>query len=393
MKNNIPRFYSYSVFVALSFAFVPIFVLFMHSRGLSYAEIGIVQAIYYALFFVFEVPTGVIADKLGRKNTLLLGMLLKVIALVVSLFSYSFLVFVLAEIFFSLSRSFSSGADSAFVYDSLALSQDTSQYLHVEGKIQTVLLMAHVVGGLLGALMATVSLEAVYFFAAVMAILGFFSALRLTEPQVSHHATSSISGYRQHLLSSLRDVWGNSKMIWLILYSTLIFILLRASIISFFQPLLISLSFPENTFSLIDAMLALGAAGFSWYAFRMEKHLGIKRILLLLPIFMIVTFVGIALTMSPLSLAFYLMSALVWGLHFPVFRNYLNAQIPQNNKRATILSVESLVSRGGFSILLIPLGYSLEFLGVPQTLLFMSGFGILAMIVLLGFRRRAFGED
>ncbi|MDF2378899.1 MAG: MFS transporter [Candidatus Gracilibacteria bacterium] len=383
MKNNIPRFYVYSAFVALSFSFVAIFMVFMKSRGLSYTEIGIITAWYYSLFLLIEIPTGMLADKIGRKNTLMMGMIFMIIGILTALNSYSFLGFFLSETIFSFARSFQSGTDSAFVYDHLAVMEQSDDYLHIEGKIQTVGFSAHVFGGLLGAMIAWYSLPAVYAFSALMALLGLMSTLHLKEPQIVDKQHMKLETFRRHFIDSLRVINGNPQLLWLLFYSSLIFILLRTGIISFIQPFLMFLEFPDYGFSFFDAVMVSGAALLSWHVLYFEKKLGSKGVFYVLPLAIIIGLAGMGLTMSIWGLLFYSLTMISWSFHAPVFRSYLNEHIHDSGKRATILSVEGFISRGLFALVSLALGWGLDNLGLSNSLLIMSGCSLLCMMILL----------
>src|SRR3989442_4920263 len=51
----------------------PVYPLFLRSRGLDLLEINLILAIYLIPVFVFEVPTGALADTPGRRFSFVLG--------------------------------------------------------------------------------------------------------------------------------------------------------------------------------------------------------------------------------------------------------------------------------------------------------------------------------
>lgn len=60
---------------------IPVTVVLMQSRGLSLAEIGLVAATQSVVVLVLELPTGGLADAVGRRVVLVLGGLLELVAL------------------------------------------------------------------------------------------------------------------------------------------------------------------------------------------------------------------------------------------------------------------------------------------------------------------------
>ena len=50
-----------------------VWVLYLAYCGLNLAQIGFVEGIYHATSIVFEIPSGVVADLLGRKRSMILS--------------------------------------------------------------------------------------------------------------------------------------------------------------------------------------------------------------------------------------------------------------------------------------------------------------------------------
>src|SRR5207253_9414352 len=63
-------FGSYSL---AQFFLAPVYPLFLLSRGLDFPQINLILAIYLITIFVFEVPTGALADVAGRRFSFVLG--------------------------------------------------------------------------------------------------------------------------------------------------------------------------------------------------------------------------------------------------------------------------------------------------------------------------------
>ena len=64
--NNIEVLYAITFFAALYF-YHPIATLYYQARGLSFVEINSLWAIIVGVMAIAEVPTGILADKIGRK--------------------------------------------------------------------------------------------------------------------------------------------------------------------------------------------------------------------------------------------------------------------------------------------------------------------------------------
>ena len=84
--------------------------LYLQSRGLSLLQINSIWSIIVGTIFFAEVPTGVIADKIGRKRSVVVALLLQFFGEFFFLFATSYFAFVLISILAGIGYSFLSGA-------------------------------------------------------------------------------------------------------------------------------------------------------------------------------------------------------------------------------------------------------------------------------------------
>src|SRR3989338_6156747 len=73
----------------------PIFTLFLLAKGLSLQQIFTLSSIVLLSGMFFEVPTGVLADKYGRKTSMILGACISVIGWIMWLYMDTFMGFAL----------------------------------------------------------------------------------------------------------------------------------------------------------------------------------------------------------------------------------------------------------------------------------------------------------
>ncbi len=113
------KFRFYGFFKNLRF-FEPFLLIMLINIGLSLFEIGLLISIREIITYIFEIPSGIIADKFGKKRELLFCFVFYIISFIFYFFGidpslpYSNLVFlVFASIFFGLGESFRSGTHKA----------------------------------------------------------------------------------------------------------------------------------------------------------------------------------------------------------------------------------------------------------------------------------------
>jgi MFS family permease len=115
------RYYAVSLVYALAGGFLAggVYPLFLRSRGLGQLEINSVLAVYFAVTFLTDVPTGAFADALGRRRAFVLGCGLRVAGFALYLVAHAYLLFLAAEAVDALGTTFCNGAVEAWGLDTL----------------------------------------------------------------------------------------------------------------------------------------------------------------------------------------------------------------------------------------------------------------------------------
>ena len=117
LKNNTLLLYSYSFFKSLHFFGSLSIVFYLNRLEMSYTWMFALETIFSVFLFLFEIPTGIIADKFGRKTSLILGS---------GFFGFSFIilgitrnipVLIFIQVLGALGMSLISGADKALIYE------------------------------------------------------------------------------------------------------------------------------------------------------------------------------------------------------------------------------------------------------------------------------------
>ena len=93
---------------------------FMLDRGISTTQIVLLFGIWSLVQIFFEVPSGYLADRFGRRHSMLFGALLFFAGVAIEAHSYSFWAFALAHVVIGVGNAMESGADTAIHYDTLS---------------------------------------------------------------------------------------------------------------------------------------------------------------------------------------------------------------------------------------------------------------------------------
>ena len=121
MTRNIKVFLLAETVLAACGGFIlPIYVLYFRYFCITLFQVALLAAVFEASVLVFEIPTGLFADRYGRKLSVGIGFFLFAVSGLVFLLYRNFTGFLMAEVLFGLAEAFISGAGEALAVDSIA---------------------------------------------------------------------------------------------------------------------------------------------------------------------------------------------------------------------------------------------------------------------------------
>ena len=99
--------------------FIPVLALFYIASKVSFTEFSIIMSVFALMTLILEIPSGAIADIIGRKKTLIIARFCYIIEIFLIAFYDGFYIFLIAKVISGIGVSLSSGTDQALLYDTL----------------------------------------------------------------------------------------------------------------------------------------------------------------------------------------------------------------------------------------------------------------------------------
>lgn len=178
-ERNVRSFTCFRMFFNARF-YYPVYALLFLDYGLTLEQFGILNAIWAVTIVLSEVPSGALADTIGRRNLLIGTGVLMVLEMGVLLLApigggtLMFGLFVVNRILSGVAEAAASGADEALTYDSLKAAGQEDRWGKVLERVQRDTSIAFFFAMMIGA--------AVYDAKMVNAVFGFFGATFSVEP-------------------------------------------------------------------------------------------------------------------------------------------------------------------------------------------------------------------
>ncbi len=371
IRSNLWKIYAYKL-LSEFWVIVPILIPYYESNNLNKTQIFTIQAAYALSILIMEIPSGYLADIIGRRKTLILGAMFMPIGIGVYVFTNSFYSFLIAEFIIAIGNSMRSGCDSALVYDTLIQLKQESEYKKFEGRSFYYARLGTSISSILGGLLALLSLRLPFFANMATSALMLPLALAIIEPQ--RKKLESTSPLKDILRISCR-CFTHPKLRLFMLFMALIRSTGITGIWAYFL-YYESIGITIGYFGIIFAAFQLSAAFGSRQAHIMETKIGQKSSLYIL-LLIAPTFVLVGLIESVLLLPLIFMNAFLMGVAFPLLLDSMNRLI-ESDVRATALSVANMTGSLSFVIVSPLFGKLVDALSLSDAFIIMGIFFIVA---------------
>ena len=336
-------------FFSTLYLYIPVGTLYLRSRDLTYLQINSLWGIIVFTMFLTEVPTGVIADRIGHKRAVQLALGFQLLGEVIYLFTRGYPGFVLTAIIGGLGFAFGSGCVEALVTQELQVSGSESEMSKAMGGIEAAQRLANLLAfAMAGLIIHTLTLtQFVRAVALTAGMVGVGFALTFTLEIPADDADAASDDDKVSGLSLLRQglqLLRENRAFRILALVSLLTIPFRDYLGSLYQPYFVRAGVAPVWFGLaLSAASGLSVLG-ARYAYWLEARIG-KRLGLLLAVGLpgLLTLAMAGISHAAGSVAVFCLVYGATSLRSPLISARLNAHISTAN-RATVLSLVSMLS-------------------------------------------------
>jgi len=348
--------------------------------GLTLFQVMLVNAIYTVGSMVFEVPTGVIADTIGRRASILLSVVTLMISTLLYVITpqmgWGFAGFAVASVLIGLGYTFQTGAMDAWLVDAL----DATGFDRPKDRIfahgQTAINVGMLTGSLLGGLLGQFNLVLPYVVRAGLLAVCFVVVLIMVRDTGFEPRTlrmSNFSAETKHIFhGGVRYGWRSPvvrPMLWISAIGGVFFLY------GFYawQPYVLAL-LGQNDMVWVLGVTQAGFAAMGILGNQLvgpimregERRRDSAKVLewsVWANAFIVIAIAAVGfLTREPgvvpaaIAIVLWLLFGLLYGVYGPVRMSFLNEHIP-STERATVLSLDAFFADAGGAVGQPTLGY------------------------------------
>lgn len=375
----------YNIFTSMSFI-LPIRVSYMMIYMVSDSQISLLKMVFSILVFILEIPTGVFADKFGRKLSVSLGTLLFALHALTFILIPNFYGFLLTQLLLGMADAFISGSDSSYVHSYVKTYDSTQSYINVSSRIQAISRPFSLVFSILSSVLFSLSPRLNFMLTFIMGIIAMCIFLSLpSERQLEQESEkiNSIFSFADLFNSGLKYFAETPK----VLSITLLYALLSGLLIvnfEYYQPFMTDASIPNELFGLIYASFSLLGMLGDLLSKQISDRFSNRRIILLSFLFLALSFLFINSRNVFLVLVAIVLQQLIFSSTNIIYQADLLDKIEATSPsiKTTIMSFSFTIIAMVKIILLFLFAQVLKWVTLYNSYLVLA---ILCMIILLCF--------
>ena len=354
--------------------FMGFYIFFLQANGLSYLEMTIVFAANFLALALFDLPTGNLADKYGRKRSIVVGTMIFALGLLVYALTSSFLLFMAAEIVLGVASALLSGSLEAWYVDDLKSQGKASEAERVYGLATGAVSLVGVAGGLIGSVLAAYALNVPLLFGSLVCFAaGLLALLAFRENYGDKEAR-----YVETVRRTLRYFKGSPALKLLTAADVLRFCSFIVYIF-LYQPFLVEMGLPPSALGVVFAGLMVASAVGSVLATRVMMKARKSTVVMASVTLIVIPLAALPFVDGALVAgALFMTCAFAHGLAMPASMIWRNALVP-SEIRASGLSVMSTFINAANAFLSLAMGLMIASWGVEAAF----AFGVVAGMVSL----------
>lgn len=190
---------------------IPVLALFYIASQVSVPQFTIIMSVFALSTLLLEVPSGVLADFLGKKKTLLISRFLYIVEVAILAFTNGFWLFLIAKICSGVAVSLSSGTDNSLLYDTVKKLGRTKEYKKIKGTSFAITNSAMALVFISGAFFFSLDTKLPAKLSLIPISLGFLLTFFLKEPYAPFHHFSWNNTVK-HLKESIHTIWRKREL-------------------------------------------------------------------------------------------------------------------------------------------------------------------------------------
>lgn len=381
-NKNIRIHYISQFFLGLIFH-MPVWVAY-ELQYISLSELALIEAVIQGSQLLAELPTGAVADLLGKKISVIIGRCIGIFGLLMYASSTSFPTFVLYAVITGIGDSFVSGASEALMYDSLKQDGKEHMFPKVTSKASLIFQLSFAVAIFSGGVLSLWGYKTAIYASVIANMAALLTAFFYKEPYIDTEKFT-VRRYIRQFRVGFREIFKTPYIRDISLFYIAVGGITWSAMTIFNTSLLTTIGYSAFQIGVIVATIRLFNSSVLFGALHLGDIVTKKRAYLVFPILMILSYLpGLALTKS-LAVIAVAGSTFLSSARWVILGSYVNEHYDSKN-RATALSTLSLIISLSVVAFALVSGPVMNSFGGVKPMFTILGIFSLALVLPLGIR-------
>lgn len=377
------RFYILSQFCYALVFTIPVWIVYYQGR-ISITQISLLVALQYFFQLIFELPTGALADLIGRRSTVFAGYIGWTVSILLIIGSSGFLPLVLAMLIAGLSEALLSGSLEALLYDSYKQDGNSDGFTKALATNGIVFQIGLAIATLTGGFFYQFWQPLPYVLSALACAIAAVLSLKFIEPAIdSQKVTATI--YLAQMKSGLKEAFKSKTVTTMSLFYVVVSTLTWTNNLYFFDFMLVELQFSDTNRSVIAGMIRILNVSVLRAFLGNEKLFTKKRSIYFFPILMTICFLPGIFFDGVFALPFVMGAVMAGTARWIILTRYTN-ELFESKYRATAISALSMLIGIAFVLITLVSGPIISNFGGVKMMYTILGILSLLLVVPLSLK-------
>jgi predicted MFS family arabinose efflux permease len=387
---NIWKYFLFIAIKNMGFGFiVATWVIFLQqARGFTLAQATIVDIAFWIGAALAEVPTGVVADRYGRKVSLACGTLVMGFSMIAWVNAPTMPLIMLTYAFLAAGTTFLTGAEDALFYESVQQA-GRDDYAKLAARANARSLGVVAFGSVMSGVLASVNLSLPFIVSGTLMLISFFVVLTFTEPDAKRKNDEPRLTYSQILRQSVKILRARPTLRFAVFYGILVMFVIIVIDTVFVQPQALAWGVPLAAVGVVLMSIQFSNMVASSVSYRVVKTVGENRVFYAVPYIMAGALLLLGVLQALPALAFILVVGACNSIIRPHLMNRIQGEL-HDDIRATVLSMQSLMLTIFVAVGEPLLGTLADASGLPSVYIVMAMGLFVLMSLLFWVSRRHF---
>jgi len=400
MQRNIKLFPIYKLFSYDILFYYAISILYLTGvKGFSVSQVALLSSIYSLAAIISQIPASIIADKIGLKNSMIIGNIMCLIWCLFYLTVPSFNFIIIGEVFCAFGFALKGVSESPFLYSSLKKINKVSEFAKVESKGSSLYFVVEAIASVVAGYLYFINPYLPMIFAALCCLIATVLAFYMKAAKVQEKEKRTTKERFTEMFSGFKFIFKSKR-----LHAILIFACVFAGVCSlaniYIKTYLNDINVSSTLFGYIFAAASVASAIGSMIQDKIEKKHRNKT-LTTISLTYIISFVFIGIfalifnsysVLVTIGIIVFLLQSLIKGAYRIIIKSYVS-RYTTSSIRSKLMSIYYLAESFGSTVLMFMASETIDLvpLGVSYCVFGLSLF--IVMILILNYMHSRVGLD